>query len=44
MAEVIQFKPGLWLVESQLEDFHVRGAVIAGGERLLVWDTLARPS
>ena len=44
MAEVREFMPGLWLVESQLEDFQVRGAVIAGGEKLLVWDTLARPA
>lgn len=44
MAKLIQIKPGLWLVESQLEDFDVRGAVIAGEEKLLVWDTLARPA
>jgi glyoxylase-like metal-dependent hydrolase (beta-lactamase superfamily II) len=44
MTELTQMRPGLWLVESQLEDFRVRGAVIAGTERLLVWDTLARPA
>lgn len=44
MTEPAQLRPGLWLVESQLEDFQVRGVVIAGEERLLIWDTLARPS
>ena len=30
-------------METDLEDFQVRGAVIAGTERSVVWDTLARP-
>ena len=44
MAHVIQYRSGFWLVESQLEDFQVRGAVIAGREKMLIWDTLARPT
>lgn len=27
-----------------MEDFHVRGAVVAGSRRAVVWDTLARPA
>jgi glyoxylase-like metal-dependent hydrolase (beta-lactamase superfamily II) len=43
MAEITSLRPGLWLVEAHLEDFDVRGAVVAGSERAVVWDTLARP-
>jgi glyoxylase-like metal-dependent hydrolase (beta-lactamase superfamily II) len=32
------------LVETQLEDFQVRGAVIAGREKMVIWDTLSRPA
>jgi len=30
-------------VETDLEDFHVRGALLVGAEGAVVWDTLARP-
>jgi glyoxylase-like metal-dependent hydrolase (beta-lactamase superfamily II) len=38
------FRPHLWLTERQLADFDVRGAVIVGEQRAVVWDTLAHPS
>ena len=41
--EITFLRPGVWLVEADLEDFQVRGAVVAGTKRAVVWDTLARP-
>ncbi len=34
---------GLWLIEVDLPEFAVRGAVVLGRERALVWDTLSNP-
>ena len=36
--------PGLHLLETEVEDFDVRAAVLVGTERAVVWDTLAHPS
>lgn len=36
-------RPGLWVVETAVEDFQVRGAVVGGSRRAVVFDTLARP-
>lgn len=36
--------PGLWTAEVQLPDFAVRSAALLGRERMLVFDTLLRPS
>lgn len=33
----------VWLTELVLGDFDVRGAVVAGEKRVLVWDTLSHP-
>lgn len=44
MAEISLLKPGAWLVEADAVDFRVRGAVLAGAERVAVWDTLDRPA
>lgn len=38
-----EFREGLWLTELELEKFDVRGAVIAGSERIVVWDSLSHP-
>lgn len=38
-----EFQPNLWLTELQLPEFDVRGAVLLGGRRSLVWDTLSHP-
>lgn len=38
-----QLRPNLWLTELVLDDFDVRGAVIVGDKRILVWDTLSHP-
>lgn len=43
MAEITMLRPGLWSIETPVEDFQVRGCVVAGSERAVVWDTLARP-
>ena len=37
-------RPGLHLLEAEVEDFDVRAAVLVGTERAVVWDTLAHPS
>lgn len=38
-----QLRPNLWLTELILDDFDVRGAVIIGDKRVVVWDTLSHP-
>ncbi len=38
-----ELRPGLWLTELVLDDFDVRGAVIVGQNRVMVWDTLSHP-
>ena len=43
MVTLKAFRPGLWLTELALPDFHVRGAVIVGEQRVVVWDTLSQP-
>ena len=43
LAEITSLRQGAWLVEADLGDFRVRGAVVAGAERAVIWDTLARP-
>lgn len=43
MTELKEFRPQLWLTELHLEDFDVRGVVIVGSERTVVWDTLSHP-
>ncbi len=40
---LIEYHPGLWLTERRLDEFDVRGAVVVGSERALVWDTLSHP-
>jgi glyoxylase-like metal-dependent hydrolase (beta-lactamase superfamily II) len=37
-------RPGLHLLETDVEDFDVRAAVLVGAERAVVWDTLAHPA
>jgi glyoxylase-like metal-dependent hydrolase (beta-lactamase superfamily II) len=37
-------RPGLHLLETEVEDFDVRAAVLVGTERAVVWDTLAHPA
>jgi glyoxylase-like metal-dependent hydrolase (beta-lactamase superfamily II) len=43
MAEIVAQRAGLFLVRADLDDFSVRGAVVAGKARAVVWDTLAHP-
>ncbi len=38
-----ELRPNLWLTELILDDFDVRGAVIVGDKRVMVWDTLSHP-
>ena len=38
-----ELRPNLWLTELILDDFDVRGAVIVGEQRVMVWDTLSHP-
>jgi glyoxylase-like metal-dependent hydrolase (beta-lactamase superfamily II) len=43
MTKIVPFCPGLWLTELSLDEFDVRGALIVGDERVLIWDTLSHP-
>lgn len=43
MTVLREFRPGLWLTELDLDEFQVRGAVIVGATRALIWDTLSHP-
>ncbi len=45
MIRLTAYRPGLWLTELRLDDIEmeVRGVVIAGAERVVVWDTLTHP-
>jgi glyoxylase-like metal-dependent hydrolase (beta-lactamase superfamily II) len=43
MTTLHEFRPGLWLTELVLDSFAVRGAVIVGEQRVVVWDTLSHP-
>lgn len=38
-----EFLPNLWLIEMVVPEFDVRGAVVVGQDRVLVWDTLTHP-
>ena len=44
MSIIKQVSEQLWLIEVSLENFDVRGALIAGAERAVVWDTLSHPA
>ncbi len=43
MTSIQQFASNLYLTELHLDEFDVRGAVIIGGKRAVVWDTLSHP-
>jgi glyoxylase-like metal-dependent hydrolase (beta-lactamase superfamily II) len=42
-TRVRNLRPGLHLLETEVPDFDVRAALLVGGERAVVWDTLAHP-
>jgi glyoxylase-like metal-dependent hydrolase (beta-lactamase superfamily II) len=44
VSRLVPLRPGLWLVETLVEDFEVRSAVVRGRNRVVIWDTLARPA
>lgn len=35
--------PGIWIARVALDEYDVRGALLVGDRRALVWDTLSRP-
>lgn len=43
MTRISQVRQGLWAVESSLDDFDVRAAVLAGATRSVIWDALGHP-
>lgn len=43
-GRVRELRPGLHTVETRVDDFDVRAALVLGAERALVWDTLAHPA
>jgi glyoxylase-like metal-dependent hydrolase (beta-lactamase superfamily II) len=43
MTTIQEIRPGAWLTELVLDSFAVRGAVLVGESRVVVWDTLSHP-
>jgi len=43
MTLLNEFRPGLLLTEAHLPDFDVRGAMIVGSKRAVIWDSLSHP-
>lgn len=43
IPDVRTLHPGLHVLETEVEDFDVRSAVLVGSARAVVWDTLAHP-
>jgi len=43
LPDLVSPAPGILLVEAELPDFSVRGALVSGADRTVVWDTLAIP-
>lgn len=43
MPQLIKINPQLYLIDVNLPDYNVRGAVILGNEQAVVWDTLTHP-
>lgn len=44
MSILQKFDSNIWLTETKLNGFDVRGALIIGDERAVVWDTLSHPN
>jgi glyoxylase-like metal-dependent hydrolase (beta-lactamase superfamily II) len=44
MIVLKEFNPHIWLTEVELDGFDVRGALILGDKRAVVWDTLSHPN
>ncbi|MEW5984985.1 MAG: MBL fold metallo-hydrolase [Acidobacteriota bacterium] len=43
MAAITRIDDGVWACEVALDDYRVRGALVLGRRRALVWDTLSHP-
>jgi glyoxylase-like metal-dependent hydrolase (beta-lactamase superfamily II) len=43
MGQIVSFRPNIWLTEQSLREFDVRGVLLRGEQRGIVWDTLAHP-
>ena len=43
MGTTEQIERNIWLTRVRLDDYDVRGALVVGSERAVVWDTLSRP-
>lgn len=43
MRTANEIEPGLWTMDVHLDEYDVRGALIAGEKRAVVWDTLSHP-
>lgn len=44
MPDITELRSGLWVVEAHLPDFQVRGALVAGSERAVLFDSLSHPN
>jgi glyoxylase-like metal-dependent hydrolase (beta-lactamase superfamily II) len=44
MAGIERLGPGIWAREVVLEEYAVRGVLLLGEDRAIVWDTLSRPA
>ena len=43
MGTTEQIERNIWLTRVRLDDYDVRGALVLGSERAVVWDTMSRP-
>jgi len=43
VPEITELRPGLWAIEANLPDFRVRGALVVGSDRAILFDSLSHP-
>ena len=43
MSDIRRLEPGISLLQVTLDDYDVRGALVVGAQRAVVWDTLSHP-
>lgn len=43
MPDITELQSGLWVVQAHLTDFQVRGVLVAGSDRAVIFDSLSHP-
>ncbi len=44
MPKITELRSGLWAIEANLPDFRVRGALVVGSDRAILFDSLSHPN